>query len=123
VSSGSAALFDDGFVDPSDVVVPLRTSPLLLMVTPGATCVLEAVSPDAFVVSLAVLAVVVDGDPVVEVDSPCALVEAAELESPVPEPCAAPVDASPDAPLLDDELDELDDESDDVPVVSAADIP
>jgi hypothetical protein len=92
-------------VDELGSVVPVCAPPLLLTVTPGATSALDDVAPDGFVSPVAVVALpvvaVVDEDPGVVV-----------------------LAGSLDVVLLDVELVELvDDESEDVPVVSAADTP
>jgi hypothetical protein len=99
----STPLVDVGAVDVADSVVLVCAPPLLLMVTPGPTWVDEDV----------VLLVEVD-PPLVDVDSPP--VVAVDVV-PVVDVAAGPVADSPD----DVELAELvEDDSEDVPVVSAA---
>jgi hypothetical protein len=91
-------------VDASDPVVLVCVPPLLPTVTPGATSVLEDVEPDVVVVPVAVVSVPVDVDPpLVDVESP--VVAGDEV--------ADSVDDSP----VDVEL--VEDDSEDVPVVSA----
>lgn len=103
--------------DASDSVVLVCAPPLLLTVTPGATRVLEDVVPDVFAVAVAVVPVPVGVDPLVDVEPPPVVI-AVDGE-------AVPVDESPDDGLLDVEPTELDeeDDSEDVPVVSAAATP
>ena len=110
MSAGGSVLADGGFADASDVVVLLRTSPLPLMVTPGATCALDDVTSGVLLPSFAVVPVEVDGDPAVDADSPPVLVGLDVEDVLEPESGADPVD----------EFDEL---AVDVPVVSAGDIP
>jgi len=101
----STPLVDVGAVDVADSVVLVCAPPLLLMVTPGATSVDEDV---ALLVEVDPPLVGVDPVPVVAVD---------EVAVPVVDVAAGPVPDSPD----DVELAELvEDESEDVPVVSAA---
>jgi hypothetical protein len=103
VSSSGSALVDVGAVGVADSAVLVCAPPLLLTVTSGATWAEEDVVPDVVVVPVAVAPV-----PVVAVD---------EVAVPVVDVAADPVDDSPD----DVELDELvADDSEDVPVVSAA---
>jgi hypothetical protein len=117
VSSSDSVLVDFGAVDASDSVVLVCVPPLLLTVTPGATWVLEDVVPDVFVVPVAVVPVPVDVDPLVDVEPPPVVVALDEVEVPVVDVAADPVDDSP----VDVELAELvEDDSEDVPVVSAA---
>jgi hypothetical protein len=101
---GGWALAVSGAVDACGSVVLVCAPPLLLTVTPGATSVDEDV---ALPVDVDPPLVDVDSVPVVAVD---------EVVVPVVEVAADPVDDSPD----DVELDELvEDDSEDVPVVSA----
>ncbi|WP_163744797.1 hypothetical protein [Mycolicibacterium madagascariense] len=70
----------------------------------------------------------VDDDLVAGADSPSVFFGVEVLEAPFvesgPTPVPVPVDVRSDPSLVDDEVDELaDEESDDVPVVSAADTP
>jgi hypothetical protein len=111
VSSGNSALVDSGAVDAADSVLLVCAPPLLPTVTPGAASVLEDVVPDVVVVSVAVVAVDVESAPVVAVDDAVPVVDVA----------AVPADDSPDDESPDDvELAELvEDDSEDVPVVSA----
>jgi hypothetical protein len=101
-----------------DSVVPECAPPLLLMVTPDETWVVDDVVPDVVGVPVPVLVDVdpplVDAEPVDAVDDGAVPV--------VPEAvvAAVPVVDSPD-PVLDVELAE--DDSEDVPVVSAAATP
>jgi hypothetical protein len=99
VSSSDSAAVDSGAVDPCDSVVLACAPPLLPMVTPDDTWVLEDVVPDVFVVSVGVVAAPADVDPLA-------------------------ADAVDDSPVDVDsaELDEGDD-SEDVSVVSAAATP
>jgi hypothetical protein len=111
VSSSDSALVDVGAVDVADSVVLVCAPPLLLMVTPDSTWVLEDVVPDVFVVP-------VDVEP-----SPVDVVAGVE-SVPVVDVAADPVDDSPVDVVLDVELAELvEDDSEVVPVVSAAAIP
>lgn len=100
----STPLVDVGAVDVADSVVLVCAPPLLLMVTPDATWVDEDV----------VLLVEVD-PPLVDVDSPP--VVAVDVV-PVVDVAAGPVADSPDDVVPDAEL--VEDDSEDVPVVSAA---
>ena len=87
--------------------------PLLLTVTPEPTSVLDDVAPEVFVLPVAVVSVPVDVDPLVGVEP---LPVAVEVEVPVVAVAVDPVDDSlEDAELVDD--------SEDVPVVSAAATP
>jgi hypothetical protein len=104
VSSSDSPLVDVGAVDVADSVVLVCAPPLLLMVTPDATWVDEDV----------VLLVEVD-PPLVDVDSPP--VVAVDVV-PVVDVAAGPVADSPDDVVPDAEL--VEDDSEDVPVVSAA---
>ncbi|WP_220096217.1 hypothetical protein [Mycolicibacterium neworleansense] len=91
----------------------LCTPPLLLIVTPGATWMLEDVFPEFFDPGAAFTSV--EADPAVDVELPLVPpdVEApAAVEVPLVDAAPAEVDAS-----------ELVGESADVPSVSAADIP
>jgi hypothetical protein len=98
VSSGDSALGGFGIVDAPDSVVLVCAPPLLLTVTPDPTWEDEVVA----------LPVEVE-PPLVDVDS-----------APAVDVAADPVDDSSDEVLLDVVLDELvEDDSDDVPVVSA----
>jgi hypothetical protein len=90
-----------GAVDASDSVVLVCAPPLLLTVTSGATCADDDVVPDVAVGPVAVESAPVDEEAV-----------------PVVDVAADPVGDSPDDVSLDDEL--AVDDSDDVPVVSAA---
>jgi hypothetical protein len=94
-----------GAVDASDSAVLVCAPPLLLMVTPGATCSDDDVAPDVVLLDEVVSAPVdVESAPVVAVDA-----------------AADSVDDSPADVSLDVEFAELvDDDSEDVPVVSAA---
>jgi hypothetical protein len=104
---------DAGAVGAPDSVVLVCAPPLLLTVTPEPTSVLEDVVPEVFAVPVAVVPVPVDVDPLVDAEPPLVVVE---VEFPVVV-AADPVDDSP----VDVELAELvDDDSEDVPVVSAA---
>jgi hypothetical protein len=111
VPSSDSALVDVRAVDVADAVVLVCAPPLLLIVTPDSTWVLEDVVPDVFVVP-------VDVEP-----PPVAVV--VDVESvPVVDVAADPVDDSPVDVVLDVELAELvEDDSEDVPVVSAAATP
>ncbi|HEY6646407.1 MAG TPA: hypothetical protein VI217_04855 [Mycobacterium sp.] len=100
----STPLVDVGAVDVADSVVLVCAPPLLLMVTPDPTSVDEDV----------VLLVEVD-PPLVDVDSPP--VVAVDVV-PVVDVAAGPVADSPDDVVPDAEL--VEDDSEDVPVVSAA---
>jgi len=84
----------------------------------------EDVAPDVFVASVAVVPLPVDVDPVL-VDIELTPVVAVDEEAvPVVDEAADPVDDSPDDGLLAVEPAELDeDDSEDVPVVSAAATP
>ena len=107
-------------VDELGSVVLVCAPPLLLTVTPGATSALDDVAPDVCVVPVAVVPVAVDVDPPAGVEPAPVVGVVDEAEDPgVVVPAG-----SPDVVLLDVELAELvDDESEDVPVVSAADTP
>jgi hypothetical protein len=123
VSIGDSALADVGAVDASDSVA-LVCAPPLLVATPGATWAVEDVAPDVFVASVAVVPLPVDVDPVlVDIElTPDVAVD--EEAVPVVDEAADPVDDSPDDGLLAVEPAELDeDDSEDVPVVSAAATP
>jgi hypothetical protein len=125
VSSSVSALTDVGAVGASDSVAPVCAPPLPLIVTPGATSVLDDVAPDVVVPSVAVVPLPVDVDPVlVEVGS-APVVAADEDAVPVVDVPVDPVVDSPDDVSLDVEPAELDeeDDSEDVPVVSAAATP
>jgi hypothetical protein len=104
VSSGDSALVDIGAVDASDSVVLVCAPPLLLMVTPDAIWAVEDV---VLLVEVVPPLVDVEPAPVVAVDEVVPVVDVA----------ADPVDDSLDDVLL-DEL--VADDSEDVPVVSAA---
>ena len=108
-----------GAVDASDLVAVVCAPPLLLIVTPGATWVLDDVAPDVFEVSVAVVPLPVEVDPLVDVESPPVVVAVDEAPVPVVDVAADPAD---DSPVV--ELAELaDDDSEDVPVVSAVATP
>jgi hypothetical protein len=93
------------FGNASESVVPACASPLLLTVTPAATWADEDVAPDDFVALVGVEPLLLDVDPPA-VDG---------------EPAADPLDDSPDDVLLGVEFAELvEDDSEEVPVVSAA---
>jgi hypothetical protein len=111
VSSSDSALVDVGAVDVADSVVLVCAPPLLLIVTPDSTWVLEDVVPDVFVVP-------------VDVEPPPVDVVAGVESVPVVDVAADPVDDSPVDVVLDVELAELvEDDSEVVPVVSAAATP
>jgi hypothetical protein len=99
--------------------VPLVTAPpLLLTVTPDATWVVDDVAPDVVAVpAFAVASVAVDVDPVlVDVEAtPVAVVD--EVVVPVVDVAVDPADDSPDDVVL---VELVEDDSEDVPVVSAA---
>jgi hypothetical protein len=107
---------DAGAVAVPDSVVLVCAPPLLLTVTPVPTSVLDDVVPEVLVVPVAVVWVPVDVDPLVDVE-PSADVVAVEV--PVDGVAADPVVDS----LVEVELAELVDDSEDVPVVSAAATP
>ena len=115
---GDSALTDLGAVDASDSVAVVCAPPLLLIVTPGATWVLDDVAPDVFEVSVTVVPLPVEVDPLVDAESP-PVVAVDEAPVPVVDVAADPVDDSPVVVLA--EL--VDDDSEDVPVVSAAATP
>jgi hypothetical protein len=109
-SSGSA-LVDVGAVDVADPVVLVCAPPLLLTVTPDSTWVLDDVVPEVFVVP-------------VDVEPAPVVVVVEEPAVPVVGVAVDPVDDSPDDVVPDVVLDELvEDDSEEVPVVSAADTP
>jgi hypothetical protein len=101
----STPLVDVGAVDVADSVVLVCAPPLLLMVTPDPTSVDEDVVP---LVEVDPPLVGVDSVPVVEVD---------EVAVPVVDVAVDPVDDTPDEVEL---VELVDDDSEDVPVVSAA---
>jgi hypothetical protein len=104
---------DAGAVAVPDSVVLVCAPPLLLTVTPVPTSVLDDVVPEVLVVPVAVVWVPVDVDPLVDVE-PSADVVAVEI----------PVDGVAADPVVDSLVDaELVDESEEVPVVSAAATP
>jgi hypothetical protein len=119
VSFGDSGALELGGVDVPDSVLPDWAPPLLLMVTPGETWVVDDVVPD--VVGVPVVAVVpvpVDvGPPLVDI-GPFVVVD--EGDVPVVDDVAVPVVDSPEV-ALDVEL--VADESEEVPVVSAAATP
>jgi hypothetical protein len=86
--------------------------PLLLTVTPEPTSVLDDVVPDVFGVPVGVVAVSVDVGPLVVVEAPAVVV-------PVDGVAMDPVDSLVELEVLV----ELVDESEDVPIVSAAATP
>jgi hypothetical protein len=106
VSVGDGALVDAGGFDACDSVVLVCAPPLLLTVTPVATWSVDDVAPDVFVVSVAVVPLPVDVEP-----APVAVVD--EVADPVVDVAADPVLAVVLAELVEDD-------SEDVPVVSAA---
>jgi hypothetical protein len=121
VSSSDSALVGSGAVDASDSVVLVCAPPLLLIVTPDATWVADDVVPDVSVVSVAVAPLAaplpVDVDPpLVDVES-APVVAVDEVAVPVVDVAADPVDDSPDDVVL---AELVEDDSEDVPVVSAA---
>jgi hypothetical protein len=104
---------DAGAVGTPDSVVPLCAPPLLLTVTPDPTSVLDDVVPDEFVVPVADVSVPVDVDPLVDFEPLLVVVE-------VEVPAVVAADPVVDSPV-DVELAELvEDDSEDVPVVSAS---
>jgi hypothetical protein len=108
-----------GGVDVPDSVVPDCAPPLLLMVTPDETWVVDDVVPDVVGVPVVVVVpVLVDVEPPLVGVEPVVVVD--EGVDPVVEVVAAPVVDSPDV-VLDVEL--VEDDSDEVPVVSAAATP
>lgn len=123
-STGTVGSLDSGggstplvLVDELGSVVLVCAPPLLLTVTPGATSALDDVAPDGVVSPVAVVAGAVDIDPPADAEPAPVVVEVDVVEDPgVVVPAG-----SPDVVLLDAEL--VDDESEDVPVVSAADTP
>jgi hypothetical protein len=114
VSSGDSGLAGVGGADSSASVVLVCAPPLLPMVTPVATSVLDDVLPDVCEVPVAVVPLVASPPvalPPVDVDPPLADVEAVPV---------ADSDVSSDPVALGVELAELvEDESEDVSVVSA----
>jgi len=104
-----------GAGDANGSVALVRAPPLLLIVTPDPTSVVDDVAPDVVAVPVVeVVPVPVDVDPVlVDVEStPVVVVD--EVEVPVVEVAADPVDDSPD------DVELVEDDSEDVRVVSAA---
>jgi hypothetical protein len=96
--------------------------PLLLMVTPGETWVLDDVAPDVVVVSVGGAPVADDIDPSFDVE-PTLFVALGEVD-PDADAAAGPVADASDVALPAVESAELDeDDSDDVPLVSAAPTP
>jgi hypothetical protein len=91
--------------------------PLLPTVTPDATSVLEDVVPDVVVVLVAGVPVSVDVDPPLADVESAPVVAVDEVAVPVVDAAAVPEEDSPDDVVLDVEL--VEDDSDDVPVVSA----
>jgi hypothetical protein len=112
VSSSGSVLVGAGAAGASDSVVLVCAPPLLLMVTPEATCSDDDVVPDDVVLPDEVESAPVDVAPVAAVDEPAV---------PVDDVAADSVDDSPADVSLDVEFAELvDDDSEDVSVVSAA---
>lgn len=104
---------DAGAAGAPDSVVLMCAPPLLLTVTPDPTSVLDDVVPDELVVPVADVSVPVDVDPLVDVEPPLVVLE-------VEVPAVVAADPVVDSPV-DVELAELvEDDSEDVPVVSAS---
>jgi len=109
---GSTVSPEAGSLDFGSVSTPLVCAPpLLLTVTPEPTSVLDDVVPDVFGVPVGVVAVSVDVGPLVVVEAPAVVV-------PVDGVAMDPVDS-----LVEVVDAELVDDSEDVPVVSAAATP
>ena len=111
VSPAGAGWLDVGWVSPPLAVC---APPLLLTMTPDPTSVLDDVAPEALVVPAAG-SVPVDVDPLVEVEPLVAV--------PVLDVLADPVDDSPVDGDVDALVELAGDDSEDEPVVSAADTP
>jgi hypothetical protein len=104
---------DAGAAGAPDSLVPLCAPPLLLTVTPNPTSLLDDVVPDELVVPVADVSVPIDVDPLVDVEPPLVVVE---VEVPAVLAADPVVDSPADVALA--EL--VEDDSEDVPVVSAA---
>jgi len=117
VSPAAAGSPDSGdAVAASDSVGLVCAPPLLPTVTPGATSADEDVVPDVIGLSAAVVGpVLVEIDPLVDVEPPPVVVAVDEVAVPVVDVGADPVDDSP----VDVELAELVDDSEDEAPVSA----
>jgi hypothetical protein len=113
VPVGDGTLADATGFDACDSVVLACPPPLLLTVTPDATWSVDDVAPDVFVVSVALVPLLVDvGPPLVDVEpAPVAVVD--EVADPVVDVAADPVLEVAPAELVEDA-------SEDVPDVSAA---
>jgi hypothetical protein len=111
--AGSTVSPEAGSLGFGSVSTPLMCAPpLLLTVTPEPTSVLDDVVPDVFGVPVGVVAVSVDVGPLVVVEAPAVVV-------PVDGVAMDPVDSLVELEVLV----ELVDESEDVPIVSAAATP
>jgi hypothetical protein len=104
---------DAGAAGAPDSVVLVCAPPLLLTVTPDPTSVLEDVVPEELVVPVDAVPVPVDVDPLVDFEPPLVVVE-------VDVPAVESADPVADSPAEVEPAELGDDDSEDVPVVSAA---